>query len=225
MNEKFESNFNYDIALNIETDNSSLVYPFVKIIQRSSNELIEGTEKYNPNVKAGDIYDSITKTTFKEAKVIICGMKRFFAEWTNETRGKLVNRHLLNSNIVKNCRKEERKKSDGSIGYNLFTEDNNQLIETIGCVFIIKNNDGLILPCRFNFSKSNYVIGKELMTNIQLYNRNGIPIFSLKTLQVSNTKGSWYKPVFTFENYENDKNIIEMAININKKAEDIIMSI
>ena len=143
MNEIFESNYNSEIALNIETDNSSIVYPFVKIIQRSSNELIEGTEKYNPNVKAGDIYDSITKTTFKEAKVIICGMKRFFAEWTNETRGKLVNRHLLNSNIVKNCRKEERKKSDGSIGYNLFTEDNNQLIETIGCVFIIKNNDGL----------------------------------------------------------------------------------
>lgn len=197
--------------------------PFIKIIQTSSDEMIPSRENYNSEVKPGDIYSSLTKTIFDEPKVIICGMKKYYAEWQGNSRGRLINKHLEDSNIVKSAIKVQRETSDGRIAYDLKTSNDNYLIESFAALFLIKNKDGFIIPGRYTFSKSTYLDGKKLNTNLAIYQNGGMPIFKFSTNLTSNKKGSWYIPVFTFDGYERDEKIINMVINLSKIANEELM--
>ncbi len=208
----------------VETDQDDIIVPFLKIIQSLSDELIVGKDKYNPNVKAGDIYDSVTKTIFRNSTAIICGMKKYFAEWTPAVRGKLVNKHLPNSTIVTNAINEAKNKYSGSnYLFNLKTNTGNSLIESYGAVLILKNSNGVILPTRFVFSKSSFIIGKELNTMLTIYQNGGTPEFNLNTILTSNEKGSWYKPQFNFLGYVTDPKILNLATKLNAISDKIIL--
>jgi len=209
--------------LTVSTTTDDVIIPFIKIIQNLSNELISGKDKYNANLKAGDLYDSLTKTIFKNPKTIICGMRKYYAEWTPQVRGMLVSKHLENSEVVKSAIRNEYIKSNGSIGYMLKTPSGNDLLESYGALLLIKNGDGMILPGRFTFSKSSFIVGKELNSILSFYQSGGIPIFDLSTNLTSNSRGSWYKPVFVFSGYETDTNIINLAKRIAQFTDKIIL--
>lgn len=208
----------------IPTNENDIMIPYIKIVQSSSDEMMVGKEKYDSNVKVGDFYDSVTKTVFDNPKAIVCGMKRYYTEWTTNTgRGKIVNKYLDNSEEVKNAQKEPYRKSDGSIIYNLKMQNGHDLVESYGAVLLIKNSNGLLLPGKFVFSRSSFVEGKKLNTNLALYQSGGIPVFSLSSNITSNSKGSWYKPVFKFVEYEKDQNIIDFAIKLSGIAESVLL--
>ena len=62
-------------AFQVETNASDMVLPFLKVIQSQADEVTRGKEKYNENVKAGDIYDSVTRTVYKDPVIVICGIR------------------------------------------------------------------------------------------------------------------------------------------------------
>ena len=64
--------------------------------------------------------------------------------------------------------------------------------------------------------------GKTLQTMLMLYQQQGIPVFTFSTVITSNSKGSWYKPVFQFKEMETDDHIKAMAVSMSKVAADII---
>ena len=74
-------------TVQVDVSQEDMMVPFLKVIQSLSEEVMPGKDKYNENVRPGDIYDSITRTVFRNAKVIICGLKKYYAEWTPEVRG------------------------------------------------------------------------------------------------------------------------------------------
>ncbi|MCQ2789401.1 MAG: hypothetical protein MJ229_03375 [bacterium] len=208
----------------INTNSEDIMIPYVKIIQNTSDELAHGREKYDANAKAGNFYDSITKTIFVEPKAIVCGMRKYYTEWTsNSGRGKIVGKYLDDSEIVKNAEKEPYKKSDGATIFNLRRQNGNYLIESYGAILLIKNSNGLLLPGKFVFSRSSFIDGKKLNTNLALYQSGGIPIFNMTSNLTSNSKGSWYKPVFTFFGYEKEQNVIDFAIKLSKIADNAIL--
>lgn len=209
--------------LAIPTFNDDIMIPFIKIIQTSSDEMIPSRENYNSQVKPGDIYSSLTKTIFNEPQVIVCGMKKYYAEWQGSSRGRLINKYLENSDIVKTAIKVQRETSDGRIAYDLKTSNNTYLIESLAALFLIKNTDGFVIPGRYTFSKSTYLDGKRLNTNLAIYQNGGVPIFKFTTNLTSNKKGSWYIPVFTFDGYEKDENVINTVINLSQIADEELM--
>ena len=197
--------FQVDIA------KEDMMVPFLKVIQSLSEEVTPGKDKYNPDVRPGDIYDSVTRTIFKNAKVVICGMRKYYAEWTPEVRGQLIGKHLASSDTVKNAIKVEKKTDKGSAYYTLQTPTGNELIETYGIVMVIKNEDGLTLPAVLTLSKTGFMAGKQLTTILAIHQSKGTPVFKLTTTSTSNSKGSWFKPSFTFDSYEADESVLEIA--------------
>lgn len=195
----------------VDIAKEDMMVPFLKVIQSLSEEVTPGKDKYNPDVRPGDIYDSVTRTVFKDAKAVICGLKKYYAEWTPEVRGQLVGKHAANSDVVKNAVKVEKTTDKGNPYFTLQTAAGHDLIETYGVVMIIKNGDGLTLPAVLTLSKTSFMVGKQLTTVLAIHQSKGTPVFKLSTTTTSNTKGSWFKPAFAFDSYETDADVLAMA--------------
>ena len=209
-------------ALAVEISQEDMMVPFLKVIQSLSEEVVPGKDKYNENVRPGDIYDGVTRTVFKNASAVICGLKKYYAEWTPEVRGTLVGKHKADSDVVKNAVKIERKTDKGSTFIQLQTASGNELIETYGVVMIIKNGDGITLPAVLTLSKTSFIVGKQLTTILAIHQGAGVPVFKLTTSSSSNSKGSWFKPVFAFDSYETDENVINMAKGMAGMTDQIL---
>lgn len=210
-------------VVQIEIDRDDMIIPFFKVIQSLSEEVMQGKDKYDPNVKAGDIYDSVTKTICRDAKVVITGLRRYYAEWTPEVRGRLVGKHKTDSPAVLNAIATERVTEKGTKFLDLSTPEGNQLVETYGVVMIIKNGDGTVMPGVLTLSKTTFMVGKQLSSLIAMKQAKGIPVFSLSTTVVSNSKGSWYKPVFNFDSYETDEEVVAMMQGMAPLTESILL--
>lgn len=210
-------------AMHVDVSAEDMMIPFLKVIQSLSEEVMAGKDKYNADVRPGDIYDSTTRIIFRNSKVVICGLKKYYSEWTPEVRGTLVAKHLANSPAVLNAVKEEKISDKGKPYYSLKTKDGNDLVETYGVVMLVKTEDGLTLPAVLTLSKTSFMVGKQLSTILAIHQAKGVPVFTLSTTPVSNSKGSWYKPTFTFAEYETDKSVADLAKSIAGMTNKILM--
>lgn len=210
-------------AFKVETSAADMVLPFLKVIQSQADEVTRGKDKYNENVRPGDIYDSVTRTVYKDPEIIICGIRKYYGEWEGDVRGHLVAKHQMDSLAVKNARKIPKVSPKGTPYYELESEAGNRLEETFGIVCVVKTED-VSLPATFTLSKSSFPIGKTLNTLLVMYQSQGIPKFKFSTNTKQNDKGSWFVPVFEFAGFEDDENVISMAANINKIVDSIIFS-
>ena len=211
-------------TVDVDLAQEDMMIPFLKVIQSLSEEVMPGKDKYNADVRPGDIYDSVTKTIFTDSKVVICGLKKYYAEWTPEVRGKLVAKHLPTSDIVKNAVKVEVPTEKGNTFYQLKTATGNDLVETFGVLMIVKTPDDLVLPGILTLSKTSFMVGKQLSTQLMIHKTKGTPVFKIGTVSSSNTKGSWFKPSFVYDSIETDTNIIDMARSMAAAAENILIN-
>lgn len=210
-------------AFQVETSATDMMLPFLKVIQSQADEVTRGKDKYNENVHAGDIYDSVTRTVYDNPELIICGIRKYYGEWDGSVRGRLIAKHRTDSPAVMNAKKIERISPKGTPYYDLESAAGNTLEETYGVVAVVKHN-GTTIPATFTLSKSAISIGKQLNTLLTMYQPMGVPKFKMCTNLKQNDKGSWYVPVFEFAQYETDENVINMAAGINKVVDSIIFA-
>lgn len=211
-------------ALKVEVSSEDMMVPFIKVIQSLSEEVTPNKDKYNPDVRPGDLYDGVTRTIFKNAQAVICGIRKYYAEWTPEVRGKLVGKHLPSSATVQGAVHIEKTSDKGNSYYTLQTQSGNDLVETYGIVMILKSEDGLTLPAVLTLSKTSYIVGKQLSTLLTIHQSKGVPLFNVGTSSTSNTKGSWFKPSFTFTGYETDESVIAMASGMQGVVDTILFN-
>ena len=207
----------------VETSAQDMVLPFLKVIQSQADEVTKGKDKYNDNVRPGDIYDSVTRTIYKDPEIIICGIRKYYGEWEGDVRGKLVAKHRIDSDAVKNAKKIPQVSPKGTPYYDLQSEAGNRLEETFGIVCVVKQ-DGVAIPATFTLSKSSFPVGKTLNTLLTMYQTQGVPKFKFSTNTKQNDKGSWFVPVFEMAGFEDDAATINMAASINKVVDNIIFS-
>jgi hypothetical protein len=210
-------------AFIVETAAEDMVIPFLKIIQSQADEVTRGKEKYNENVKAGDIYDSTTRTIYKDAEIIVCGIRKYYSEWDGNVRGTLIAKHKLDSAAVKAAKRVPQVSPKGTPYYTLETAAGNALEETFGVVCVVKCN-GIPLPATFTLAKSAFPIGKTLNTMLTMYQMSGVPVFKFSTNIKQNDKGSWFIPVFEFKEFEKDGDILAMASRLNRATDSILFS-
>lgn len=210
-------------AFKVETSAADMVLPFLKVIQSQADEVTRGKDKYNENVRPGDIYDSTTRTIYKDAEIIICGIKKYYGEWEGDVRGRLIAKHRMDSDVVKNAKKIPQVSPKGTPYYDLQSAAGNRLEETFGVVCVVKHN-GISIPATFTLSKSSITIGKTLNTLLVMYQSMGVPKFKFTTNSKQNDKGSWFVPVFEFAGYEDDTNVINMAAGISQVVDKVLFS-
>lgn len=209
-------------AFVVETEAQDMIIPFLKVIQAQSDEVTPGKDKYNENVRPGNIYDATTRTVYNNPEIIICGIKRYYGEWKGDVRGELIGKHRVDSEAVKNAKKIPQTSAKG-ISYFDLEHNGNRLEETFGVVCVVKNN-GSILPATFTLSKSSFTVGKNLNTMLAMYQAQGIPKFNFKTNSRQNDKGSWFVPVFDFAGFETDPHVISLAATLQQGVDKIIFS-
>lgn len=208
----------------VQVEASDMVIPFIKVIQSLAEEVTPGKDKYNADVRPGDIYDSVTRTIFKDARVIICGLQKYFAEWTPEVRGTLVGKHLPDSDIVKNALKVKHTGANGKDYFTLQTAAGNDLIETYGLLLYVRDGaTGIDIPAMMTLAKTSFMVGKTLQTTLAIQQRHGVPVFRMGTTNTSNTKGSWFKPNFIPDGFEKDMEIIKACQSLSAHAKEILL--
>lgn len=210
-------------AFQVETSAQDMVLPFLKVIQSQADEVTRGKDKYNENVRPGDIYDSVTRTIYKDPEIIICGIKKYYGEWEGDVRGTLVAKHRIDSDAVKNAKRIPQVSPKGTPYYDLQSAAGNRLEETFGVVCIVKQK-GIAIPATFTLSKSSFPIGKTLNTLLTMYQTQGVPKFKFSTNTKQNDKGSWFVPVFDIAGFEKDEAVITMAANFSKVVDNIIFA-
>ena len=209
-----------------QVDASDIMMPFLKVVQSLADEVTPGKDKYNANVRPGDLYDSVTKTSFKEADVIICGLRKYYAEWTPEVRGQLIGKHKPDSTVVTTAEKVEKVSDKGKSYFTLRTLAGNDLIETYGIAMLVKRDDGFAYPAVLTLSKTSYMVGKQLTAQLMMARQGDkVPVFHLATQTTSNSKGSWFKPDFTLSGYEDNADIITMAAQLSANADSILFNV
>jgi len=209
-------------AFVVETEAQDMIIPFLKVVQAQSDEVTPGKDKYNENVRPGNIYDATTRTVYTNPEIIICGIKRYYGEWKGDVRGELVGKHRVDSDVVKNAKKIPQTSAKGVPYFDLET-NGNRLEETFGVVCVVKNN-GSILPATFTLAKSSFTVGKNLNTMLAMYQSQGVPKFNFKTNSRQNDKGSWFVPVFDFAGFETDPHVISLAATLQQGVDKIIFS-
>lgn len=207
----------------VETSKEDLVLPFLKVIQSQADEVTRGKDKYNENVKPGDIYDSVTRTIYKDPEIVICGLKKYYSEWEGDVRGKLIAKHRLDSAAVKGAKKIAKVSPKGTPYYELESAAGNRLEETFGVVCIVKQDD-VVLPATFTLAKSAITVGKTLNTLLTMYQRQGVPKFKFSTNVKQNDKGSWFVPVFEMAGFETDPEVINLAASMSQAVDSILFS-
>lgn len=200
-----------------------MVLPFLKVIQSQADEVTRGKEKYNEAVHAGDIYDSVTRTVYDDAEIIVCGIRKYYSEWEGDVRGRLIAKHKMDSQAVKSATKIQKVSPKGTPYFDLESAAGNRLEETFGVVCIVKQN-GISLPATFTLAKSAITVGKTLNTLLAVYQSQGVPRFKFTTNMKQNDKGTWYVPVFEFAGFETDEATIAMAANMSKAVDGIIFA-
>jgi len=213
-----------DNSFTINPSQEDMMIPYLKVVQQLSDEVVKGKDKYNESVSAGDVYDGVTRTVYTKSNIIICGIKKYYAEWTPEIRGSLIAKHSINSPVVLNAVKEENTSDKGAKYFKLKTNTGNDLVETYGVVCIVKKDD-ITIPAVFTLSKSAFMAGKSLNTLLVMHQSNGLPMFTFDTSVTSNSKGSWYKPVFSFSGYEKDSSVIDMAKSLSTIVDKLLFTI
>ena len=55
----------------IETNQEDMMIPFLKVVQQLSDECTSGKDKYDAKVKAGDVYDGVTRSVYTGSSIIV----------------------------------------------------------------------------------------------------------------------------------------------------------
>jgi hypothetical protein len=185
--------------------------PILKILYASSEVLDEGSGRYNPNAKQGDIYNETTGNLYKGKEGIIvvpCLYINTFNEWKDrgESKGRPVGIHLDPSIMRQTKRGEDNKDR----------LENGNYIEDTGnhFVYILDKDYNPIetaLIAMKSTQKKKSKTWNSMMQSRRLQGSKGFfcppswaTAYKLITTKESNSGNNWFGWVIEFNKYLND---------------------
>ena len=204
----FEADANQG-AQNISQEDLAL--PFLKILGQLSPEVNERDGKYVEGAKPGKIINTVTNELFDSINVIPCHYKRQYIEWQDRgtSTGAPVAIHEAGSDII-NQTKRDASYKDRLPNGNYLDNTANHFVLVLGkspsTALISMKSTQLKISRKWN----------SMMMGIKMQGKNGLftpptysHIYNLKTVQMSNDKGTWFGwdvskvgPVASKEDYE-----------------------
>ena len=204
----FEADANMG-AQNISQEDLAL--PFLKILGQLSPEVNKRDGKYVEGAEPGKIINTVTNELFDSINVIPCHYKRQYIEWQDRgtSTGAPVAIHEAGSDII-NQTKRDASYKDRLPNGNYLDNTANHFVLVLGkspsTALISMKSTQLKISRKWN----------SMMMGIKMQGKNGLftpptysHIYNLKTVQMSNDKGTWFGwdvskvgPVASKEDYE-----------------------
>ncbi len=206
----FEADANQG-AQNISQEDLAL--PFLKILGQLSPEVNKRDGKYVEGAEPGKIINTVTNQLFDEVNVVPCHYKRQYIEWQDrgQSTGAPVAIHEADSDIISQTTRDKSYKDRLPNGNYLDNTANHfvlQLGDTPQTALISMKSTQLKVSRKWN----------SMMMGIKMQGKNGLftpptysHIYKLKTVQMSNDKGTWFGWDVEKVGPVTDKGIYDMA--------------
>jgi len=206
----FEADANQG-AQNISQEDLAL--PFLKVLGQLSPEVNKRDAKYVEGAEPGKIINTVTNELFDEIKIIPCHYKRQYIEWQDRgtSTGAPVAIHDASSDIVSQTTRGKDYKDrlpNGNYLDNTAQHFVLALGKTPQTALISMKGTQLKVSRKWN----------TMMMGIKMQGKNGLftpptysHIYNLKTVQMSNDKGTWFGWDVSKVGPVTDKSFYDMA--------------
>ena len=187
----FEADANQG-AQNISQEDLAL--PFLKVLGQLSPEVNKRDAKYVEGAEPGKIINTVTNELFDEIKIIPCHYKRQYIEWQDRgtSTGAPVAIHEASSDIVSQTTRGKDYKD---------RLPNGNYLDNTASHFVLvtgKNPQTALISMKATQLKVSRK-WNSMMMGIKMQGKNGLftpptysHIYSLKPVQMSNDKGTWF---------------------------------
>ena len=187
----FEADANQG-AQNISQEDLAL--PFLKILGQLSPEVNKRDGKYVEGAEPGLIINTVTNELYNDVDVIPCHYKRQYIEWQDRgtSTGAPVAIHEADSDIISQTTRGKDYKDRFANGNYLENTANHYVIylnDTPQQAMVSMKSTQLKVSRKWN----------SMMMGIKMQGKNGLftpptysHIYNLKTVQMSNDKGTWF---------------------------------
>ena len=198
-------------AQNISQEDLAL--PFLKILGQLSPEVNKRDGKYVQGAEPGKIINTVTNKLYDEIEVIPVFYKRQYVEWADRgtSTGAPVAIHSADSDIISQTTRGKDYKDRLANGNYLENTANHYVIylnDTPQQAMVSMKSTQLKVSRKWN----------SMMMGIKMQGKNGLftpptysHIYKLKTVQMSNDKGTWFGWDVEKVGPVGDKNIYDMA--------------
>ena len=208
----FEADANMG-AQNISQEDLAL--PFLKILGQLSPEVNKRDGKYVEGAEPGKIINTVTNALYDSIQVVPCHYKRQYIEWQDrgQSSGAPVAIHQADSDIISQTTRGKDYKDRLPNGNYLDNTANH-------FVLVVGNNPETAL---ISMKSTQLKVSRKwnsMMMGIKMQGKNGLftpptysHIYNLKTVQMSNDKGTWFGWDVEKVGPVADKSIYDMAKN------------
>jgi hypothetical protein len=206
----FEADANQG-AQNISQEDLAL--PFLKILGQLSPEVNKRDGKYVEGAEPGKIINTVTNELYDEISVVPCHYKRQYIEWADRgtSSGAPVAIHEADSDILSQTTRDKSYKDRLPNG-NYLDNTANHFVLVTG-----KNPATALISMKATQLKVSRK-WNSMMMGIKLQGKNGLftpptysHIYNLKTVQMSNDKGTWFGWDVSKVGPVTDKGVYQMA--------------
>jgi hypothetical protein len=200
-------------AQNISQEDLAL--PFLKILGQLSPEVNKRDGKYVEGAEPGKIINTVTNELYDDIDVIPCHYKRQYVEWQDRgtSTGAPVAIHDADSDIVSKTTRDKTYKDRLPNGNYLENTANHFVLlcgKNPGTALISMKSTQLKVSRKWN----------SMMMGIKMQGKNGLftpptysHIYNLKTVQMSNDKGTWFGWDVSKKGPVTQKDLYDMAKN------------
>ena len=207
----FEQDANTSFS-NMDTDDYAL--PFLRVLGQLSPECNKRDAKYVDGAEPGMIFNTVTKQLYDgEAgvNIIPCFYKREYVEWSDRGEGTSapVAIHSVDSGIIKEATRDASYKDRLPNG--------NYLENTASYFVLIDDGTSALISMKSTQLKVSRS-WNSMMNSIKLKGKTGMftpamysHVYSLKTVQQSNDKGTWFGWTIEKVGPVQDKDLYEAA--------------
>ena len=199
-----------------------LALPFLKVLGQLSPEVNKQNAKFINNAEPGMIVNSVTKELYDGAKginVLPCHYLKQYVEWQDrgQSTGAPVAIHSADSDIISTTTRDKSWKDRLPNGNYLENTANHFVIlmgKTPSTALISMKATQLKIRRKWN----------SIMMGLKLQGKNGLftpptysHIYNLKTVQMSNDKGTWFGWDVSKVGPVTDKGVYQIAKNFAEK--------
>ena len=172
-----------------------LALPFLKVLGQLSPEVNKKDSKYVAGAEPGKIYNTVTTELYDQIDVLPVFYKRQYVEWQDRgtSMGAPVAIHDVNSGIINEATRDKMNKD---------RLPNGNYLENTANHFVVLISGSTPSTALISMKATQLKISKKwntMMMGIQLQGKDGLftpptysHIYKLKTVQMSNDKGTWF---------------------------------
>lgn len=195
---------------------STSTIPFLKLTQAISPEVKKKGAEYVEGAEAGMFLNSVSKTLYGEnVRGIPILFEPMYIEW-RPNRGGFVARHTLAEARALTITEEFGKWQ---------TAEGNLLIETYMYYFLLPDHleDGLVAVAMASSNIKpakmlNTLVTRKFFPNTAKVAPSFVQVYNMQSVEVSNDKGAWYQPKFTFDSFVTPE-VAQMAVEMLKSLQ------